>query len=42
MRNRKPAAFWEDGNEEEPTSNVIFSSVNYSIRSYIQSLTYLH
>jgi hypothetical protein len=25
MRNRKTAAFWEDGNEEEPTSNVIFS-----------------
>ncbi|KAF8160865.1 DUF2407 C-terminal domain-containing protein [Crassisporium funariophilum] len=25
MRNQKPAAFWEDGNEQEPTSNVIFS-----------------
>jgi hypothetical protein len=25
MRSRKSAAFWEDGNEEEPTSNVIFS-----------------
>ncbi|KAF8813740.1 hypothetical protein BYT27DRAFT_7157544 [Phlegmacium glaucopus] len=25
MRNRKPAAFWEDGNEQESTSNVIFS-----------------
>lgn len=34
MRNRKSAAFWEDGNEEEPTSNVIFSSVNYSIGLY--------
>ena len=42
MRNRKSAAFWEDGNEEEPTSNVIFSSVNYSTASYIQSLTYFH
>jgi hypothetical protein len=42
MRNRKPAAFWEDGNEEEPTSNVIFSSVNYSIVLYTQSLTYIH
>jgi hypothetical protein len=42
MRNRKPTAFWEDGNEEEPTSNVIFSSVNYSIGLYTQSLTYFH
>ena len=42
MRNRKSAAFWEDGNEEEPTSNVIFSSVNYTIGSFTQSLTYFH
>ena len=43
MRNRKPAVFWEDGNEEElTTSNVIFSSVNYSIGLYTQSLTYFH
>ena len=41
MRNRKSAAFWEDGNEEEPTSNVIFSSVNYSIRLYTKSLTFI-
>ena len=44
MRNRKPAAFWEDGgNEEEPmTSNVIFSSVNYSIGLYTRSFTHFH
>lgn len=42
MQSQKSAAFWEDGNEEEPTSNVIFSSVNYSIGLYTQSLTYFH
>ncbi|KAF8971062.1 DUF2407 ubiquitin-like domain-containing protein [Flammula alnicola] len=25
MRTHKPAVFWEDGSEQEPTSNVIFS-----------------
>jgi hypothetical protein len=39
MGNRKPAAFWEDGHEEEPISNVIFSSVNY-LSGY--TLTGLH
>ena len=42
MRNRKTAAFWEDGNEEEPTSNVIFSSVNHSIGLDTQSLIFFH
>jgi hypothetical protein len=27
MWNRKPAVFWEDNSEQEPTSNVIFSYV---------------
>lgn len=38
LRDAKPAAFWDDGSEVQPTENVIFPYVAYPFQRYLSNL----